>query len=315
MSASQVEVFNVLPAALAHYEDALVDNLPFDSVRRVACSAERQDGPLPTRVVKQLVARVASTARTEPLLVVWPAFGLWDPLSWFPATARRQVFVVVHDPVPIREQRGHGLLARRAARWQSRGHLRLVTHSTEAAVLLREWGLACVFVPHPVRPRTAPLGSRSGPVVVLGQFKPTRDLVALEELAAEPELDGLRVLKGRGWAPLDGWHVDEGFLSEAAFAGTLASARCLVLPYKRYFQSGVAVRALEMGVPIVAPRHGFLETLLGHDWPGFVDSAGWMAALNRVSEVNPVQLLGHARSARSRSREGWAAVLNARTAL
>ena len=87
---------------------------------------------------------------------------------------------------------------------------------------------------------------------------------------------------GRGWPQVTGWDVDARFLSEAEVTAALSSAECLVLPYSLYFQSDVAVRALESMTPVVGVRHPFLEDLLGPDWPGLVDDGDWAAAVARA---------------------------------
>ena len=75
--------------------------------------------------------------------------------------------------------------------------------------------------------------------------------------------------------------MHEGFLTEEALDAALADAAVVLIPYSHFFQSGIAVRAVELGVPVAGPRHPFLADLLGGDWPGLVagdDAASWTGA-------------------------------------
>ena len=81
----------------------------------------------------------------------------------------------------------------------------------------------------------------------------------------------------------------------------------MLIPYSHFYQSGVAVRALELGVPVIGPRHPFLIDLLGPDSPGFVDAgnpARWADAIVRASARVP-ELQERALLLRERCEAAW----------
>ena len=73
------------------------------------------------------------------------------------------------------------------------------------------------------------------------------------------------MIRGRGWPAIDGWDLDDRFLSEEEFSAEIDAAGVVLIPYQRFYQSGVAIRALEGGVPVVGPQHPFLSNLFGDD--------------------------------------------------
>jgi hypothetical protein len=148
---------------------------------------------------------------------------------------------------------------------------------------------------------------REDSVCVLGSAKPTRDLAALR-LLAEARPAARLSLHGRGWENLSGWDVEDRHLSEAEFDRCLAVAGCVVIPYVRFYSSGVAVRALEQLAPVVGPRHPQLEQLLGIDWPGLVeDRADWPAAVRRACAITAEDIAGRRDAYFARCRDEWAA--------
>src|SRR4051794_30593323 len=99
-------------------------------------------------------------------------------------------------------------------------------------------------------------------------------------------------VKGRGWPPVPGWHVDDRFLTESEFDAAIASASCVVLPYARFYQSGVAVRCLELGTPVVAPPGEQISSLFGNEWPGLVHGdSDWTKATARALSVPRSEVL------------------------
>jgi hypothetical protein len=308
---TEIELFNPLPATLTHYEQALSHALrDVAGVRVTRVGIERHEGSFAGRLVRQLVTRlVAGRRHGTPLVVLWPSFGLWDPLSWSLATRRRRVLVVIHDPEPLRLQHGYGRVARRVAGLARRGSVTVVAHSAPAQEALRERGWDAVRLPIPLLP-TGPMASREGGcVLVLGQHKPTRSLAVLTELSEAAELAGKREVWGRGWPEVAGWDVHNVFLSEAEFREVLCRAQCLVLPYTKFFQSEVTLRALEAGVPVAAARHSFLEELLGPDWPGFVGVDGWAPAVERARQISTERVLALAETARVAAQAAWRSAL------
>jgi len=324
----KVWLYNPLPEALRHYEAALVDVLSAAGV-----TARLVDGPsiegLGTskwrRAHTALVELAAHAQRgREPghLVVCWPTYGLLEPMMWVPFWRGSTVSIIVHDPTPLRRQLGMGQLAAalggralggRAARAP---HVRVVIHSELAAQHLRRLGWAdLAVVPHPVfraRARSVSRAADAGAVLVCGQFKPARNLRLLSELGPVLRRRGYRtVIAGRGWPTVAGWEVVEGFLSEAELDERVGSAAAVLLPYNHFYQSGIAVRAMELGVPVVGPDHPFLAELYGLGWPGLVDSglvADWADAVAAVAAESQL-LASAAAQGRARCLSAWAAYL------
>ena len=236
--------------------------------------------------------------RGGPNIVIWPLLGWWEMPLWRHRT--HQTFIAMHDPEPLVRQNG---LSPRAAKYSEMlsgsKWPHLVTMSPEAhAVATKYFDRERVhLVPHPMRaPNTCTGATSSGRrVLVLGQYKPARDLNVMEAIAQSLRAAGWEpIVAGRGWPPITGWRVVDGFLSEAEFSELLRSAAVLLLPYRYYFQSGVAMRALEAGVPIVGRSTGFLASILGAGFAGAVydwdDPTSWLAAVEAAAEARSMQM-------------------------
>ena len=274
-------VYNPLPTALRHYETELRSVLATtdrELVRVSVGSAELGNAGLADRmraVGHDLRGRLQTSRIPGHVVVCWPVLGLAEPALWATVSRRTRVTVIVHDPVPLRPQVGMGRAARSLGRLGTHHErVTVAVHSGPAASALREIGWPDpVQLPHPIVPRSVDLAADRTAVLVCGQYKPARDIRLLERLAAPLRRAGLKpVIRGRGWPQVAGWEVDEGFLSEEALDESLAESAAVLLPYAHFFQSGISVRAVELGVPVVGPNHGFLSDLLGHDWPGLVGS-------------------------------------------
>lgn len=286
---ADVHVYNPLPRALHHYKRELVADL-------AACggSAKTVDSPNEgLRALRRLAALVRHVLRARQLmrqgsqvLVLWPLLGWMDLFLW--AFGRSAAYVIVHDPEPLRRQVGTGRFARLLVR-ATPGHWlpRVIVHSKLAEDRVRASfpNVRVAQLPHPVMPGHARRNARPGDsAVVLGQYKPARDLHLLEELAPHLEAAGVQGrIAGSGWPNLNGWAVQSTFLSEQEFDAVLDEAGCVLIPYSQYFQSGVAIRAIERGVPVVGKAHPFLDALLGESYGGRVpegaDVHSWMLAI------------------------------------
>ncbi|BDZ44142.1 hypothetical protein [Naasia aerilata] len=305
-------IVNPLPLALHHYVRALSDTLstaghtvevlPMGStgaegtrgLRRIAAAAG-------TLLARALLAR----GGRSPILIVWPLFGYWDILTWLPASLRRQVIVILHDITPLRSLHGYGRAAHRVFGLVAKHHPRItvVCHTREAAAELhRLTGVSAEVASHPVIASTEndSEAAREPVIRVLGQFKAARWLHPLEAIASgvgQGDHNATLEIKGRGWPSVSGWTVDDRFLTESQFEEAIASASCVVLPYTRFYQSGVAVRCLELGTPVVAQGTEQIRALFGDDWPGIVrDEHDWMAAAARALDVPRAEVL-HLRDA------------------
>jgi hypothetical protein len=297
---------NPLPTALGHYEQALVETLDASGstvVRTPFPSVERADGGRPAAALRLTAARWRLASSPMTTVVLWPALGLSEPAWW----RSGPTWLVVHDPRPLRPQLGYG----RAATWLgARTSHRLagvVVHSTVAADALQAQGWAAPqLLPHPALRLADRPGTRRD-VAVLGQYKPSRDLQSLLQLAEEgPAGLDLRI-SGRGWPALPGWTVEDRFLSETEMDERFRSAAVVVVPYRQFFTSGIAVRALERLAPVVARSHPALVDLLGEQWPGFVRDNDWAGAVRRAADV-PTEVMAALRDDYvARSQAAWAA--------
>jgi glycosyltransferase involved in cell wall biosynthesis len=172
------------------------------------------------------------------------------------------------------------------------------------------------LVPHPMR--TPDRGFTSGnTALVLGQYKPARDLDVMAAIGPSLRAAGwIPTVAGRGWPPIPGWHVVDRFLTETEFQGLLGSAAAVLVPYRHYFQSGVALRALEAGVPVVGRETGFLTSILGANFPGAVydwdDPNSWSAAVGAAVHGRADQMRSAAAYS-SRGADEWFALLDRST--
>lgn len=285
---------NHLPKALHHYECELRQCLPSLSTWRTADAEAR--GSALRRMALGLRAIAGLRGVEDDLLRLWPIFGLHEaetaPL-W--RHRRRAWWQVVHDPVPLSEGdpdprwlKMWSTLSRRDS------ELRYVVHSTDVADLLVGSGVAetsLYLLPHPVtmvdRPTRVATPSEQRIVTCLGSFKGARDLHLMEQLAIELGRSYRLRVVGRGWPALAGWERDARHLTEAEFDAAIDEASVVVVPYTRFFQSGVMIRALERGVPCVAPRNAFSEVVVGSDCPHLLvegsNAGDWADAIRQAT--------------------------------
>jgi glycosyltransferase involved in cell wall biosynthesis len=314
-----VSLYNPLPNALSHYEAALVDVLTATGTRCHSATAPsievhgRSVQQRASAALGDLSAHLRSTRRDGHVIVCWPTYGLLEPVFWLPTSSRCAVSVIVHDPRPLRRQVGMGRVARALGGFAVRfGPVRVVVHSQAAARQLKAFGWERLNVlPHPLcRPRTpSESGQEARTVLVCGQYKPARDLDLLDVLGPLLRERGYRTrVAGRGWPKISGWEVDDQFLSEIELDEYIRGSAAVVIPYARFYQSGIAVRALELGVPVVGPHHPFLEDLFGVGWPGLIpigDAAAWADGVDRVTRSS-AGLTASASAFRDRCEREWA---------
>jgi glycosyltransferase involved in cell wall biosynthesis len=295
-----VKIYNPVPDALAHFTAELGETLAPNARSTVITpgATEELKGLRKLRALA-LHIRLARRLRrsTEPVIVTWPLLGWYELVLW--SRRHNRVYLIVHDPKPLHPQIG---LTSTAARWSSRIARHpptIICHSTTARADIHVT-TEIVTVPHPIfEPGAAPyslsLGeqekmraARPRPVVgVFGQFKMARDTDFLATLGPRLREAGFDcVIQGRDWPEIAGWDVDSRYLSEEELAHSVAAASVVLLPYKHYYQSGVAIRALEHRTPVVGDRHAFLEELLGESNEGIVDDPSpdaWVDACQRVA--------------------------------
>jgi glycosyltransferase involved in cell wall biosynthesis len=322
----RIGIVNPLPSALGHFQKALIDNLQLnDDITVVEIATSGTEMPAGSRNLDRVrhairfIRSARSTARrtdVDCIINVWPTFGYLEALLWRAVRPRVPVKTILHDVRPLRRQFGY---SKRAigpldlGRTDSHAWLVHTDVASDEAELL---GLGRPdVIPHPILPESDCATERSLDVLVFGQFKPARDLDLLAELG--PELGARRRstrIVGRGWQAIDGWELDDRFVDEADVAKLLGDARVVLIPYRKYYQSGVALRAMEVGTPIVGLRTPFLEDYLGTDWPGLIDPEdesvqAWIAAIDAVIDTQGTSVLRAADVARTRVAGEWKAAL------
>lgn len=306
---ARLRIVNPLPRTLEHYQRQLEQVLTTVGVTCLpvsSASAEVAGRPWHRLVTAARLLLSRQVSRGRRTVVTWPVFGRADPLTW-PRTGGSTTYLIVHDPEPLRRQLGMGRASTALGRRAATGPVQVVVHGESARAAIERLGWpAPTVLPHPMlEPGPLPAAVDRRGLLVIGQWKPARSLAPLDLLAADPVWDGQRAIKGRGWSAVAGWEVDARFLTEAELTAALLASRCVVLPYDRYFQSNIAVRALECLTPVVGRHHPFLADLFGDDWPGLVDHEDWAAAVKGATAVSEDELAGRRQAAWVRCTATW----------
>jgi len=263
---------NPLVSTLAHYELELEETLERHGVTATRNPARPVEGlsglPGKAQMFANAALNIAKFRRGGSSNVqVWPSLGLLEARLWSNSNATPAM--ILHDPVPLRTQVGFSKLARR---WASSANPStaplIIVHSShahrEAAALLPHHRIVDAL--HPIRTTQELRPKTAAPsIVVAGQYKPERDLALLARLGPELSKRGIEAkILGRGWPEdLPGWKVSAGFIPDRELDSALAEAWAVLLPYNLYFQSGIAVRALQLGTPTVEKQTSFLADLAG----------------------------------------------------
>jgi hypothetical protein len=255
--------------------------------------------------------RLVEQVRPDLLIAAWPAVGYWD-LAVLTAIGRnRPMYLVVHDPDPLVYARGYGTVAKAVARRARSGAV--VAHSPDAvrAISVGARMPRVLEALHPMlRPQTAPPLPGERPTVrVLGQFKVDRDVAGLERLASSAPPDWQLEIVGRGWPAIHGWRITSEFVVEDRFDELVRTSDVVLIPYSRFFQSGVAIRALEWGVPVVGPYASSLRTALGADCPWLVRDGDWLPAVAAAVGADRDEASIRARDLYDRVLGDWASLL------
>lgn len=284
MSAGQVTILNTLGGALAHYTSALRHNLEAGGATCAVVSIDEPSisGEKSWRWVGQYLKALWSLRRFQgTVIVTWPVLGFLDiPIAGLILGSR--VSVIVHDPQPLVDARGYGAVSRWLASKVTAPEL--IVHSEQATDAISPSALRrrAVRLAHPMhRPQSVRLGHDVEPyaVRVLGQYKPDRDLDALREISRASQGIALQIV-GRRWPQVAGWAVRDEFVTETELSGLIQSSRAVVVPYRRFFQSGIAIRCLESGTAVVGPVGTSLDDLLGEASGALGDSGSWGSAVN-----------------------------------
>jgi hypothetical protein len=239
-----------------------------------------------------LLVRARRGGQGAHIIITWPVIGYWDFVIARILLGRGVTQLVIHDPEPLVRAKGYGWMARRMASLRF-VRARPLVHSKAAAAVItaQASGLDVKLLPHPMFKPREPATSHSRPIIrVLGQYKPDRDTESLEELAAAGSHDWLYQIVGRGWATIPGWDVSARYVSEIEFTTLIRDSSVVLIPYTRFFQSGVAIRCLEMGTPIVGPRVSSLMELLGQESKWLVSNGSWRPAVEAALDADPQEV-------------------------
>lgn len=287
-----VIVVNPLGGALDHYTTALRQHLMDAGVEAEVRSIDEPSIAGTSRLtwLMRYVGLLGSAGERSRqrrgqvrVLVTWPVLGFWD-LLLVKLLCGSSGLVVYHDPKPLVRSIGSGAGVSGLVRLV-RNRPGTLVHSKEAAQAMEDLGLAdgLTLAAHPVlgarlaREAGPPDDSRSGlcpRVRVLGQYKQDRDIDLLESLAAKVGPDCDFEIVGRGWPTVKGWRVDSRFVSEDELDHLITTSAALIIPYKRFYQSGIAIRALELSVPVVGRAETSLRDLYGAESPLLVEENG-----------------------------------------
>lgn len=290
----KISIANPLPLVMAHYVDELCDTMDRVEISYDLYPAWGVEGKAGAcgraqMLLNALANPVRGRFHSNAVFVAWPSLGLLDGRLWTSHHGRH--FVVLHDPVPIRRQVGFGKLSQRIARRAGKSAPTVVTHSRDAYGIARELfpEHRHLHLPHPIATNQQLGDAKRGQRIVLvaGQFKPERNLDLLRELGPRlHEIGAVGKICGRGWPEIPGWNVDSRFLGESELDKALSAASAVIIPYSRYYQSGIAIRALELGTMSVSPENSFARDVLGAcgvigPTQGVDD---WLSAIRRICE-------------------------------
>jgi hypothetical protein len=222
--------------------------------------------------------------------------------------------VIIHDPTPLSRSVGHGQFARRLTT-RLAPTTDLIVHSSAAEDETRGLvpGRRVRLLPHPLI--VADGGDQGddsdhGVIRVLGQYKPDRDLSLLAQLSRGHLSDAYRLeILGPGWPAIPGWHVTDRFLAEDELDQALRGSAVVLVPYRRFYQSGIAIRCMELGVPFVAPRVGSTIELMGADAPTLVPfeatSSAWSYAIQQAMNTPQEVVIQRATALQARAVQEW----------
>jgi len=310
----RIRVLNPLSGGLGHYTDALVQMLQ-------ACEVDVDVVEIPEPIVSgksrlQWLADYGHAifqqrhADVDETIATWATVGYLDYPALRLVGGIKSPLIVMHDPEPLVYARGYGNLARRAA-LAPLIRSRAIVHSEAARRALAETlPVNSRLLPLPMGTPTERTPPSSPIVRVVGQYKPSRDLDVLRTLRREGPEDWAYEIIGRGWPDVEGWSVHDAFLSEADFTAAVITSSVVLIPYRSFFQSDVALRCLELGVPFVGPARTSLEDLVGSDVGWLANSReSWLPAVRAAVATPPLQVHSVAAETRNRAERGWRAWL------
>ena len=325
-------ILNPLGVALSHYTTALMHQLADAGIETELLSVVEpsQSGKSRLQWLADYSSMLYSAGRrtrkrnsAEHVLLTWPVLGFLD-LLMVKVLCGNSGVIVYHDPQPLVRSVGSSELVAGLVRLVRKRPGTLV-HSNEAAQAMNLVGLTdgMTLVPHPILP-PADAGkglasvnegtSRRPRVRVLGQYKADRDIDLLTSLAGRLGQKYDLNIVGRGWPAIPGWNVDARFVPEDELDKLIATSDAIVIPYKRFYQSGIAIRALEHAVPIVGRADTSLGDLYGpqsrllvtvkDEVPG-QDVETWVSAIEYATGQGRTETVLAAKLLHEEATKGW----------
>lgn len=294
----EVFIVNPLGSALCHYVKELESTFARLGINSLSSSvAEPSAGGTGRITWVYAYFRLLLDARRRsaavggaPVVSVWPVLGYLD-IVLIRVMLGHRGWLVIHDPRPLVPSVGTGTIARwliKALRGTN-----IVAHSAAAAdhIAADIGHPRVVRVKHPItdnKPRMPRTVNRPKVVRVLGRYKNDRDLTALREVATSMA-GGVFEIHGRGWPPVPGWSVRDQFVSEEDLDDLIGTADLVLIPYKRFYQSGIAVRCFENGTAFVGPKHSVLQEMIFPNVALLADDS-WPTACRAGLELDPLFL-------------------------
>ncbi len=314
-AAPTIALANPLGAGLAHYTESLDHVLRTCGVPTYLVAVVEPSSADYGKVqwlfdYISAIRRRTTQDRPGALIATWPAVGYWDLLALSIIANRLPLYLVMHDPQPLVYARGYGKVAKALARL---GDGTIVAHSSEAvrAIAVDAKMPRVLEALHPMlmpRQAPAPTAVRRN-IRVLGQYKADRDIAGLKLIAANAPSEWCLEIVGRGWPSIDGWQIRSEFVAEAHFDELIRTSDVVLIPYSRFYQSGVAIRALEWGVPVVGPYDSSLQIALGSDCQWLVRNGDWNSAVAAAVAENRDEVLTKARDLYNRVIRDWSTML------
>lgn len=288
-----VSICDSIPLALCHFERELIETYlrvdPNVIIKGINTpSVEDSKGIL--LKIKLLISSVFFPQKTEghknkSIYQLWPTLGCWEIILW----RKNTTIVLIHDPIPLRKQLGWSRIARAAATNQYLvGKAKILSLSEDAYELSRSLfpRNPHVFALHPICSSVEPRAIPASKVIsILGQNKSARNLDLIYKLGDVLQAKGFtcRII-GRGWPEKLGvWNVISKFIEEEELDQAIQESNVILLPYDYFFQSGIAIRALENARLCVGPSNSFMKNLYGTNSENLVQNTReileWVSAV------------------------------------
>jgi GT2 family glycosyltransferase len=303
LDTASIRIVNPLGAALRHYGTELESVLRAGGVQASTTSLMEPSASghssgkwVSDYITTLLTEKTKLRGSRSHLLITWPVLGYLD-IILLRMLGIRQATLVMHDPHPLVKAVGYSRFAKTCASLCGRS-IRILAHSDRALNLIQEevQRVAAQVVPHPILEPSEELHAPKVdvPVVrVVGQYKPDRDVEALAAVGRALDEKAILEVYGRNWPEIEGWTVVPGFVSEERLSELMAESSAVIIPYKNFFQSGIAIRALELGVPFVGPKDSVLADMVGADSPLLADDSNesWVSAVENAVRSDPRDVL------------------------